>query len=997
MPFWKKSHGPVTKGGLTESALRGASHEQLAREAVAALVAETSCDRAGVWLEADEHTEDNAGEILHGVVWDRDAEAVPREWCTLAPRRIIPASRLVAGTVFEVEAPASNGVPLVGTTVGLSKVAWIPIEYAGKLRGMLMTGVASSRSLLAVAPMTALAAKLAMASALENERRLSTGRYLDLALCNRVLGNPETASGLESSLQEIVESCLPQAGKTETLQAMFSAVIQISGPAATTAEATAPRLLAFAGEERHRSILWSKAVQSLAHLALLERRPAGEMVYAGSTDRRGLRVIAVPVRQVAELCVCLVTGFQSEAATLSALERVELRARLAANIVTAMSGREAHTREQSELTALLEASSSAVVLLGDDGEVVAANRAARLLLQPLPGREEIAPGTTEKADDFSSSFTTADQDAVTGWLRGNAPLDVVRRIEVSGVQLVCGAKVRLQSHRSEGSRRTVTLVPTAEVSLERESQSAELFYLSEWLDQGVVIYDAEENIRLMNLRFAQLAGFAPEETAKLTSLELLIGRLQEQTAEPVSFAQRWRELALKQEGGEREEVHLMRPTARVLERASRPVLNREGQKIGRIELYKDLTAQRVFHAKLLQTEKLAALGQMVGGVAHELSNPLTSILGYAQRLLVRGDTSESADELRKIFAEAERAGAILRRMLQATRETGPERRLVNLNQLVQRTIDLQRFSLAAERIRVELSLDALLPNVMGDPGQLQQVLINLLGNARQAIEAQGNGGTIRIRTGQAGSGQVSLEMNDSGPGIPEGILSRIFDPFFTTKPAGVGTGLGLSIVLSLVREHGGQVRVASPRGGGAVFTIEIPAAELSTEPAAMRWSTVEKTEGRGTDAKLRAEGTSGARVLVIEDEPTVAQLIADVLGDEGFEVEVSLDGREAKDHILRGGHDLIICDMKMPNLDGQTLYEGMSREPEASRKRFLFVTGDVMGTKTKAFLTKSQVPHLAKPFRVEELLEKVYQVLEPARGAMVGRVSPIRKNSATTG
>ncbi len=760
------------------------------------------------------------------------------------------------------------------------------------------------------------------------------------------------------------------------------------------------RLLVFAGDEKQRLPLWSEAVRSLVQRALLERRTVGEMVYSSSADRNGLRVIVVPVSQAAEFLAALVIGFRSESATLSTLE---LRARLAGAVLSAMRQRAAHSRELVEQGVLLEANSSAAVLLDTDGAILAANRAAQMLLQsPAAGEARDGDsmiGTVGKACDFPGCFSEADREAVTSWLRGGALPETLRRIESAGVELACGPRVKLQSHKLERRRQAVTLIPVAAAASEREAQAAELLYLTEWLDHGVVIYDAGENIRLMNLRFAQLVGFVPEETAKLTSLEALIDRLKEQTADPANFSRRWRELALGQEGGEREEVHLIRPAARVLERASRPVLDKQGQRIGRIELYRDLTAQRMFHAKLLQTEKLAALGQMVSGVAHELSNPLTSILGYAQRLLLRGDATESVDELQKIFAEAERAGAILRRMLLAARETGPERRPVNLNQLIQRTIDLQRFSLAAERIRVELSLDALLSSVRGDAGQLQQVLINLLGNARQAIESQANGGTIRIRTEQTQDGRVRLEVSDSGPGIPESILSRIFDPFFTTKPAGVGTGLGLSIVLSLVREHGGQVNVASPRGGGAVFTVDLPAGEQrdSAEPAAMRRPTDSKAAGSGAGATHSAKEATAARVLVVEDEPTVAQLIADVLGDEGFEVEVLLDGREAKERILRRAHDLIICDMKMPNLDGQTLYEGMTLESETMRRKFLFVTGDAIGTKTRTFLTKNRVPHLAKPFRVEELLAKIYQVLQPVRGNLVERVSPIRKNSATTG
>src|SRR6202162_3856900 len=211
-------------------------------------------------------------------------------------------------------------------------------------------------------------------------------------------------------------------------------------------------------------------------------------------------------------------------------------------------------------------------------------------------------------------------------------------------------------------------------------------------------------------------------------------------------------------------------------------------------------------------------------------------VGYAHRLLARQDLPGRTEEVRQIYQEAERASTILRQLLLNARETLPERGPVFLNQIVQRVIDLVRFSIAAEKSRVEVDLAPALPFVQGDPGHLQQVLMNLVGNSRQALEQQEEGGTIRLRTKRISERRVLLEVADNGPGIPPAILARIFDPFFTTKPAGVGTGLGLAIVLSVVREHGGQVHVSHPPQGGAAFQIELPveateAAEATLEPA----------------------------------------------------------------------------------------------------------------------------------------------------------------------
>ena len=540
--------------------------------------------------------------------------------------------------------------------------------------------------------------------------------------------------------------------------------------------------------------------------------------------------------------------------------------------------------------------------------------------------------------------------------------------------------------------------PIPRSGLPQKRAEMELLNLAEWLDQGVILYDEYGNVRLLNLRFAQMAGIAPEDMERYKTLDILIERLKGQVANPEVFGQQWRELARREKGGECDEVNFVRPVVRVLERASRPVFDIAKKQIGRIELYKDLTARRMFQAKLLQTERLAALGQMVSGVAHELSNPLTNILGYTQRLLLRNDGESNYEEIRKIFGEAERAGTILRQMLLAARETAPERRLFSLNQIVQRTIDLQRFSLAAERIRMEVSLDATLPDLLGDPGQLQQVLINLIGNARHAIESQGHCGTIRVRTYRTHDERVRLEVSDSGPGIPEEIMARIFDPFFTTKPPGVGTGLGLSIVMRLVREHGGQVIVSSPRGSGAIFVVELPPAERqqTTEQIVERVGAVQTAPGIETGNIAETRKAPGARrVLVVEDEPTVAQLISDVLRDAGFETEVLLDERDALERAFRARFDLIICDMKMPNLDGQTLYQNVSAKEEGPPKPFLFVTGDVLGARTQEFLTKHHLPYVAKPFRVEELLEKVDQLFEPAGNGSL--TTTLRKNSMTAG
>ncbi len=1004
MRFWKKRDDHAVRKGILQVALQGAVHEELAQEALSELVLSTGADRIGVWIEAptqDGMTQEGA---FQGVAWDRESEATPKEWRTLTPQAILPLPRLLSGLTVDANLAEDGSQPLVGPLAGLQNAVWVPVQHAGKLRGILLAGTFAANRTLRKQQLQSVATELTAALALETEHRLAGTRHADIALCNRILTSLQEKSEPEDLLRYVVESCVVQAGHAENPGASFAFIGRaMNSERGQKEEQLKLTVMVAAGDEMAQRFVRLGAVQELASRALKMNRTVGNEISPPSSGEASLRVIAAPLTTGDKEQTVLIAGFRAGQASLSSLERMELRGKLAASVLFALREREESTQQRERERAILDSSSGPIVLVGPQGEVAESNRGARMLLMSLsPALGE--PGLDDAAlpprKQFPEYFRVKDREKVAAWQMSQKaePKNGGESLEV---ELASGVRVRLRSDAAGGELQVIALLPMGNRVTEEENRArVELLNLTEWLDQGVILFDGQENVRVMNLRFAQLAGLAPAEVEKFKTLDSLIERLSGQSAEPKLFRRHWEELARRAEGGEREEVHLLRPAARVLERASRPVLDVSGKKIGRIELYRDLTAQRLFQAKLLQTERLAALGQMVSGVAHELSNPLTSILGYAQRLLLRSDAGGHYEEIRRIFAEAERAGAILRRMLLAARESAPERKAVPLNPIIQRTIELQRFSLAAERIRVDVQLEADLPQVVGDAGQLQQILMNLLGNARQAIEAQGHGGTICVRTQRTEDNRVRLEVSDSGPGIPEGIMARIFDPFFTTKPAGVGTGLGLSIVLSLVREHGGQVHVSSPRGSGAVFVVELPAAGQKETweggaPGAKSSPIFAPQERRSFANANKVDGAQ--RVLVVEDEPTVAQLISDVLRDEGFEIEILLDGRDAAERVLRESFDLIICDMKMPNLDGQSLYESLLPGRKFLQKRFLFVTGDVLGAKTQEFLTKNELPHLAKPFRMEELLEKVHQVLQPASSVGPRRATPLRKNRATTG
>jgi two-component system NtrC family sensor kinase len=463
------------------------------------------------------------------------------------------------------------------------------------------------------------------------------------------------------------------------------------------------------------------------------------------------------------------------------------------------------------------------------------------------------------------------------------------------------------------------------------------------------------------------------------TLEALIASLTQNFLRPAETAARWRDEARQGDEANWDEFELVRPTRKIVERFSRPLYKHDGTRLGWLEVFRDITAQRLIQSKLLQSEKMAALGQLVSGIAHELNNPLTSIQGYAQLLLGRRSATDRAEDAARISQEAERAGRIVKNLLLFSREAKPERHPVHLNEVIERTLSLRSYELKLENIEVELALDPALPQVLADATQLQQVVLNLIVNAEQAI-ADGRGeeardGHILIRTRRVSGDRLTMEVSDDGPGIPAEIASRIFDPFFTTKPAGVGTGLGLSIVYGIVQEHAGEITVDSLPGRGATLIVELPAMPVFTSNLASMESAAARQEAGVLSLPVSNWKANWKDILIVEDEPTVANLISDVLTEEGYRVEMLLDSREALIRLEQKRYSLAICDLKMPYLDGPGLYRALVRRENPMQHRILFVTGDTMGQRTMEFLKTSALPYLAKPFLVEELREAVRHAL----------------------
>jgi two-component system cell cycle sensor histidine kinase/response regulator CckA len=372
----------------------------------------------------------------------------------------------------------------------------------------------------------------------------------------------------------------------------------------------------------------------------------------------------------------------------------------------------------------------------------------------------------------------------------------------------------------------------------------------------------------------------------------------------------------------------------------------------------------IYH-QLLQAEKMAALGQTISGVAHELNNPLATILSWAERLSQRKRLDESLRRgLETILSESERAARIVRNLLTFARKRQTTRAMVDVNMVVRETLALRSYEQRVSNITVLDALAAGLPQVFADGHQIQQVLLNLVINAEQAMLASNGRGTLVVRTWHDASQEsVVLEINDDGPGIADEVQGKIFDPFFTTKEVGKGTGLGLTVAYAIVQEHGGRIRLESHPSAGASFYVELPVTgKLPPSPLPLG-----RLDGQ-------PESIPGASILVVEDEEKLANAVVDALRDAGYVVEHAADGEQGLERIKSNTakpFDLVICDLKMPKVDGKMFYRQLSAEVPALARRVIFVTGDVAGTEAEEFLEESGCRWLAKPFRLGDLLRAV--------------------------
>ncbi len=512
-------------------------------------------------------------------------------------------------------------------------------------------------------------------------------------------------------------------------------------------------------------------------------------------------------------------------------------------------------------------------------------------------------------------------------------------------------------YRLVGIAQDITERKRAEEAL-RESER-HFHTLAEIVPVGIFRADAAGKCLFVNQRACELVGLSPDEQ---------LGYCWQRALHPDDRARvlaEWTETTRTNQPFRCEYRFLHRDgTIRWVLGQALAERDETGRIVGYVGSLTDITEQRQAQLRLAESERLAALGCMLAGIAHELNNPLQVILGFSA-LLRQNPTLDATQRHHAeiIQSQSERARKIISNLLTFGRQNALEPTPVNINELLQKLLELRGYALHLDGIHLETEFETL-PLILADPNRLQQVFLNLFLNAEQAVAQRSGERKIALRTrlDHAPQGeQIRVTLSDTGVGIPGEHLPRVFDPFFTTKPAGEGTGLGLSIAYSIVREHGGTIELTSEVGVGTTVTVSLPVvpAESAGNP---------KPEPPPPPNLPPASEQRQRSVLVVDDEEPIREFLQESLGLEGFEVDVAENAMEGLARLRARHYDLVLCDIKMPGQTGIELLEEISREQPDIVSRFIFMTGDALSPGTREVLDSAVVRHLMKPFTLADVL-----------------------------
>ncbi len=482
------------------------------------------------------------------------------------------------------------------------------------------------------------------------------------------------------------------------------------------------------------------------------------------------------------------------------------------------------------------------------------------------------------------------------------------------------------------------------------------------MEDMIAIIGADMRIIRVNRVFAEAAGSAPQELLGKHCYEVVHGLGQ---PHPECMFRS----ALEQAGpalNEFFEPYL----GRHLENRLWPLIDKSREARGVVHVFRDVTRRKELEAeqKALQekaelSSRLATIGEMASGIAHEINNPLTSVIGFSEMLLQEDVSPELEDSLKYIVDGSRRVKDIVKRMLTFARQTKPFKTRLDIHQLIDNTVEMRSYVLKTANIEVVRNYEKHLPWVTVDPGQLQQVFLNLVVNAEFAIKKNSSSGKLVITTRKKQPGGIIIEIRDDGPGIPRELLPRLFDPFFTTREPGEGTGLGLSLTRSIILEHGGDIEVESKPGAGAAFIITLPVVSHESK---------ENNKAEADEALILEKGS---KILIIDDEVSTRLLVEKVFEKYGCPVTGLGDASKAVEMVGENHFDIIYIDIRMPEVSGLEIYDQIAEKYPEKVKRAILVTADALDSGNTEYIKEKGIPCIFKPFDHLTLVKQTSQIL----------------------
>jgi PAS domain S-box-containing protein len=491
---------------------------------------------------------------------------------------------------------------------------------------------------------------------------------------------------------------------------------------------------------------------------------------------------------------------------------------------------------------------------------------------------------------------------------------------------------------------------------------------TEQADDLISIMTPEGKVEYANAAFCRALGVDADEATRMTATDFLADESRAQfdhirTTVPMAHA--WRGTFVRQ----RKDGSTFLSTSSVV-----ALTDSGGRLTNFVAVERDTTHEAQLRDQLIHSERLAAVGQLVSGVAHELNNPLQSIVGFTDLLMSAERRPEVRSDLDQVHAAARRAAKIVHNLLAFVRRTSSERIAANLNAIVQSTVSLRRYELSTTGIELKETYVEDLPPVRVSPEEIQQIVLNLVLNAEQAMRGAGRPGRLAVRTLRESESKVAVEIQDDGPGVPPSLAGRIFEPFFSTKDVGEGTGLGLSLALGIAEAHGGNLALI-PAFSGACFRLTLPIASST--------SVATPVEPLPAPAPAAAAAEGVRRALIVDDEPALRKMLQRLLVRRGFDADVAEDGRAAVSLLEQNRYDVVFSDVQMPNMGGTSLLEWIRARQPPPASAFVFVMGGLVTPELQSAIASGRIPVLPKPFTAASLDALLFELFDeqPPRAA----------------